>query len=344
LSEVAHKAKVSKSTASVALNNRPGAGAATRERILRIAQRLGYVPDARIASWMARVQEAGSKDLLPMAWLNNHTEKIAWQKFKFLSPYLEGARERCLQLGYRLEEIWVHEPGMTMRRVSDIIYQRGIEAVIVTQFAKHLRLNWDHLAAVSLEGTLLAPRLHRVMTDLHFNLQLACKVAKRAGYRRIGICLDQNLDRNSSHSCRAEANFLYTATPKSDRVPPLFYSWETRTMQDREDGKAQVVAWLRRYRPDVIVGHSNQSIIWAEAAGFRVPGDIGVIHIANDNDVSDWAGICSNRREIGATAVNLAISLVQNHQFGVPKIATNTLIRGSWRPGRTLLIPKPNVR
>ena len=55
LSEVAHKAGVSKSTASVALNHRPGAGAATRERILRIAQRLGYVPDARIASWMARV-------------------------------------------------------------------------------------------------------------------------------------------------------------------------------------------------------------------------------------------------------------------------------------------------
>jgi LacI family transcriptional regulator len=341
LGDVAKKAGVCKATASVALHNRAGVSVTTRKRILRLAQRLGYVPDARIASWMARVQDARTKDLLPIGWLNTHSERNAWHKFKFLSPYLEGARERCLQLGYRLEEIWLHEPGTTMRRVSEIVYQRGIGAVIVTQFAKHLRFNWDHLAAVSLEGALLAPRLNRVATDIGFNLTLALKMVRRFGYRRIGICLDQNVDRNSSHSCRAEANYLHAVTPKSERVPPLLYSWETRTTEEREKGKAQVVAWLRRYQPDVIVGHSNQLVLWAQAAGYRVPEEIGIVHIANDDDVSDWAGICSNRREIGAAAVNQVISLAQIHQFGVPKIAMHTLIRGSWRPGRTLLMPKP---
>jgi hypothetical protein len=46
--------------------------------------------------------------------------------------YLQGARERCRQLGYRLEEIWANEPDMTMRRLSQILYQRSIEGVVVT--------------------------------------------------------------------------------------------------------------------------------------------------------------------------------------------------------------------
>jgi len=344
MGDIARKAGVSKSTASVALNNRPGVGAATRSRIQRIARRLGYVPDARIASWMARVQDAGTKELLPLVWLNTHSDKDAWRRFKFLAPYLQGARERCQHLGYQLDETWIHEPGMTMRRISGIIRQRGVEGVIVTQFAQHLRLDWENLAGVSLEGSLLAPRLHKVMTDICFNLTLALKMAKRFGYRRIGICLDQDIDRNSSHSCRAAANHFYTTTRGAERIPPLLYTWKTTTAEAKEAGKRQVVAWLRRHKPEVIIGHSNQLVIWAEAAGLRVPKMTGVVHIATDDDVSDWAGVCSHRREIGSSAVDMVVSLIRGRQFGVPKIARHTLIRGSWRPGRTLLVPKPGCQ
>ena len=91
---------------------------------------------------------------------------------------------------------------MTMKRVSQILYQRGIEGAIVTHPARHLRLNWNHLAAVSLEGALLAPRLHRVMSDMFFNLLLALKMVKRSGYRRIGICVDQSSFDRQLLSCR----------------------------------------------------------------------------------------------------------------------------------------------
>jgi LacI family transcriptional regulator len=48
--DIAHAAGASKSTVGRALQNHPAINKATRERILRVAKRLGYVPDARIAS------------------------------------------------------------------------------------------------------------------------------------------------------------------------------------------------------------------------------------------------------------------------------------------------------
>ena len=225
------------------------------------------------------------------------------------------------------------------RTASQIVYQRGIEGVIITHPAHHFRLNWNSLAAVALEGSFLAPRLHRVMSDLFFNLLLALKMVRRFGYRRIGICLDQYVDRNSYHACRAAALHFHATVPKAERVTPLFYTWE-QPFDPAKPGRI-IKLWLQKERPDVIVGHSGNLVDWTEAAGFRVPHDIGVVHIATDDDVADWAGISSHRAKIGAAAVEWVVSLLQNRRFGVPETAMNTMVRGVWHGGRTLLVPKP---
>lgn len=50
LRPVARRAGVSPATTSYALQNKPGPGQATRERILRVAKQLGYSPGARMGS------------------------------------------------------------------------------------------------------------------------------------------------------------------------------------------------------------------------------------------------------------------------------------------------------
>ena len=331
LGDIARAVGVSKAAVCYALRNQPGVSQETRARVLRMARKLGYAPDARIASWMLRMREAKSKDLLPIAWLNSKPEKDAWNKIDYLSPFLEGARLRALELGYRVEEIWVRQPGVTMQRVSQILAQRGIEGVIVSQPARHIRLDWTRLAAVSIDGSLLAPSLHRVMADHAFNLLLAIKSLKRLGYRRIGICFSEEVDRFSHHTCRATACYIQETSAKSQQVPPLFYSGSSSVAQEK-----LVLAWVRRTKPDVVVGLDNRLVLWLKRAGYRVPEEIGVAHVAVDDDVSDWAGIYSNKREIGAAAVEWVITLLQNHRFGLPKLAMNMLVHGSWRPGNTL--------
>ena len=339
LGDIARAAGVSKATTCYVLRNRAGPSAKTREHVLSVARELGYRPDPRVASWMACVRNTKTKELLPIAWLNTNPEKNAWEKYKFFTPYLEGALERARQLGYRLEKIWAAEPGMTMRRVSEIIHQRGIEGVVITQEARHMRLNWDYISAVALENSLLAPCLDHVHTDNYFNLMLALKMVRRFGYRRIGVCLQDLMDRHSQHSCRAATTYFHQTITKTERIAPFFYARENdEILAEREK---TVVAWLHRVRPDVVVGHSNHLLGWVEAAGYRVPKDLGVVHLATDDDVPEWAGIHSKRWEIGAAAVERVISQLHNRQFGIPKTAVDLMIRGTWHGGRTLLVPKP---
>lgn len=330
---IARAAKVSAMTVSRALRNSPGVKEGLRKRICRLAEELGYSPDPRVDNWMARVRDVKSKDLLPLAWLNVSEERDAWHRYRFHSPSLEGARARALELGYKLEEIWTREPGMTMGRLSKVLYQRGIEGVIVTHPARHLRLEWDRFAGVHLGVSLLAPRLHRVMPDLQFNLLLALKSLKRLGYRRIGICIDPNMEIGSQGTLRVLALAFCSNQPRENRVPPLFYG---ALHSYGREMKKRFVLWLKRNEPEVIVAYDNRLEQWVEEAGYRVPEDIGIVHLAVDDDVLEWAGIHSRRREIGATSVDWLVALIRNHQFGAPKTPLNILIQGAWQMGQTL--------
>ncbi len=343
LGDVAKAVGMSKATVSYALRNYPSISLETRQRIQRIAQQVGYSPDARMASWMAKLQKTRSKELLPIAWLNTDEKgEDVWRRHKFLSPYLEGARERCLLLGYRIEEFWALEPGMTIHRLSDILYHRGIQGVIVTYPARHLRLRWEHLAGVGLGGSLLAPRIHQVAPDLNFNLTLTHKLLRRYGYRRIGICASDWTDRFSHRMFRSLAHQLFASVPPADRIPPLFYPGE--------HGANAAIAfkllktWVQRYQPEVIICSSNLIQSWLLDLNLRVPEDVGLVHLSLDDDVLDWAGIHSNKKEIGATAAEWVISMVQNHRFGVPAASLTTLVRGSWQHGKTLRIPQTGTR
>jgi LacI family transcriptional regulator len=336
--EVARAAGVSKGTACNVLLNRAGPSQKTRERIKAIAERLGYSPDARAGRRMDAVRAAKAKDLLPIAWLNTDSNREAWREFPYFAPYLNGAAERALQLGYRLEEIWLHEPGMSTRRISKILYQRGIAGVIVTQPANHVRMNLDHLAAISLEWNLLVPRLHRAMSDRAFNLMLALRVLKRFGYRRIGICLEKRFARFFAYPTWSVVHYFLATTPKRDWIPPMQYDGTAREMQ--REALSRMKTWMKEERPEVIVCHSNLVLDWVEKLGYRVPDDVGVVHLAQDHDVPDWAGIDSKRHQVGALAAERVINLLQNHQFGIPESPVTSMIRGTWVHGRTLRTPK----
>jgi len=86
--------------------------------------------------------------------------------------------------------------------------------------------------------------------------------------------------------------------------------------------------------------HHGGMVDMVQRAGFRVPEEIGVVHLAIDDDVQDWTGIYSNRRAIGAATVEMIVGSIVNREFGIPDVPRNTMIQGTWHDGRTLLIPE----
>ena len=102
LGDIATAAGVSRMTVSFALRNRPEVSEKTRSKITRIARKLGYVPDARLALRMQQVRDTKTRERLPIAWLDLNGEKGVWRTEKSSAPYLLGAREQCEALGYEL--------------------------------------------------------------------------------------------------------------------------------------------------------------------------------------------------------------------------------------------------
>lgn len=340
LAEIAREANVSRMAVSLALRNQPRVSAETRERILSIAKKLGYTPDARLASWMTSIRETRTRDLLPVAWLNSSSEEAAWRTHSYLTPYREGAEKRCTDLGYRIEEFWLRKPGMTSARLSKILYNRGIHGVILAPPHDGLgmgrvKLDWQHFSCASFEEkVLLAPQIHRVAQDWFYNTTLALKLLRRLGYRRIGVYLGGQLERRSSHASRAAVNYFHLRIPPAERTP-LMINMEPSVRLD------QFSAWMKRVKPDVVVGQQSELLEAVRASGFRVPEEVGVVHTALEDDCADWAGVWARKREIGAMAADVVIARLQKNDFGLPYVRSNTLIPGQWHPGKTLLEPKP---
>lgn len=330
LKQIAEQAGVSRMTVSCALRKTGRINPETAKRIRQIARSLGYTPDARMAVRMEKVRDARHKDLVPLAWINANSNEHAYREWKWLSPYMEGAREHCADLGYKLDEFWLRKPGMSEARLSSIIAHRGISGIIVSPSSpdlSRLRFDWRRFAAVSFETAVLVPSLHRVVPDYHHNILLALKMLRRAGYRRIGLCIHAMEDRRSHHTYVAGLLYFHQGIRESERTPPFIYP---------AIDIAGMRAWIKREKPDVIVAHSAMIIDWINSAGLRVPEDIGVAHLAIEDDCADWAGIWQNKRRIGAQAIEQIVSMIQNNRIGLPDIAYETLIPGEWRHGKTL--------
>ena len=338
LAEIAATLGLSRMAVSLALRNQPGVGPATRTRVLAAAKKLGYVPDARMAEWMAQVRSTKKQDLLPIAWINTDEEPNIWQKYPFFTPYWEGASTRARELGYRLDEFWLHEPGMSEARLSQILFQRGIEGVLVAPPKRlsigRLRLKWDHFAGVTFEKAIWAPHLHVVLRDHHYNLMLALKLLRRFGYRRIGVCVGEQTNRRSRYLYPATLGHFHSSIPKEERIPWFIHRY-------KPESDIQFEAWMRRWKPDVVVGQNREMVEWVERLGRKVPEEIGVVHLAIEDDCIDWAGIFSRKREIGALSIEILVSLLRARQKGIPAFAAETLVPGTWRNGKTLLVPKP---
>lgn len=331
LGTIAQLAGVSRMAVSKALRNHPGVSKETRARILRLARKLHYTPDARLATWMHHVRGSKKRESVAIAWLNTTPDESCWRKLTPLRPYLEGAEKRCAELGYHLESFWVHEPGMTNRHLSQILYQRGIQGVLITppyhRDLGHIRLNWPYFACATFERAMPAPGLHQASQDYYYNLMLAIKRLRRLGYRRIGFVIPDQTESRSLHGCSAAIAYYHTQIPAAQRIPLL---------TNRDEVGPEFDPWIKRHRPEVVVGLHSHLTRWIERTGHKVPREIGAVHLALEDDCKDWAGIWANKREIGAAAAGQVILQLQNHQFGLPEHAHTILIQGTWQMGKTL--------
>lgn len=332
LREIAAHAGVSHTTVSLALRGDLRLPVATRRRIEKIAERLGYRRDATLGELMARlrtirVRPAHAALGFVTAWPTRH----GWSEAPNHRRFHAGALARAQELGYSLDEFWLAEPGMSSERMTRILLTRGIRGLILHSLphpAGELSLGWKHFAAVTKGVTIVRPALHRVISSHYDDIRLVAAELAARRYRRIGLVLGEELNDRVDCAWLAGLHVCQIALPRADRVPPLILAPRKET--------AHFSSWFAKYRPDALLFSDQPVPAWITALGLQAPKDLGLVHLDWSPQLAPLAGLDSDPEVLGRAAVDLLVGQLHAQERGVPRHEKIITIKGVWRNGSSV--------
>ncbi len=345
MAQVAARAGVHATTVSLALRNHPSIPVATRDRIRGIAAEMGYRPDPALSALATyRHAKLPRRDIPALAYLTHWDTEWGWKQPHAHASFFAGAQGRAEALGFRLEHFWLGEPGMSHRRLSDILAARGITGILVSshlpEHDRALQLDWPRFSAVKIDCLPREPDLHHVTNDQRAIAQLAVRRCLAAGYRRIGMVIpywwDDFVDLAWSAGFLAEQHRL----PEEERIPILFYADEDPSSAVATGRESLVPSqafseWFGRHRPEVILSKAEFVRPRLEQLGVAVPHDVAYVELYLVPDGAT-AGVRNNCERVGEMAVAALVGLMQQNSFGIPEIPTAMLVEGTWFDGKTL--------
>ena len=335
--DIALAAGVSKNTVSLALRNDPQIPERTRRRITEIARRLKYRKNATVAHLLAELRRVRSPRFHSgLALLNAHADPNAFRVHPTIPTYVRGCQRRASQLGYTLDELWLHDPMLDGPRLNKILRARGIRGVIVVGLMRENRLparflpTWEEFPAVVTGVRTHDPALSFACTDHHMLALKAFQKALELGYERPALVLDRVIDRLVDGRFSAGVQIAQQALPVSCRARPFYLLKEAR------DESAIFRRWFERENPDALLTLYNVVRHWIEDEGIRISRHVGLIQLEWRADSPDWAGMNQHNDVVGEAAVEMVIGMIHNNECGIPGFPRATLVGSTWVDGTTV--------
>lgn len=331
--DVALLAKVSQTSVSLAFRNDPSLPKATRTRILKAADQLGYRPDPMLSSLIAyRQANRPAHYRATIGWIQTRAEPEKNSDHYF---YHLGAQERAEMLGFHLESFRLNT-GMSGERLSGVLAARNIRGVLVAPLPEahgRLELDWAHLSAVAFGYTLEWPPLNLVSNHHYRSMLLMMRKLHEQGYRRVGLAIPGRHDERIDCNYSAAFGVGQRLFAERDKIPLLV---------PPQLEQAEFVRWYKKHRPDALitVGYSLVDR-WLKEMGVRVPEDLGVAHISPRPSGRNYSGVVENAHLIGAVAVDLLAGMLMRNEQGIPQFPQRVLIESKWVEGDSLRAAAP---
>lgn len=361
--DIAAACGVSKVTVSKALRDDPKISQATRERVKATAKKLGYKPDTRLSELMShmanRFRRTAPDEVI--GYLHNNLD---YEKRPGHYRFMQTAAAHAEQLGYKISPFYLHErDGYSNKRLAQVLHSRGIRGLILSPInlsaeASVPALPWEEFASVGFGQSL--PELKVPRFDWNYRRAVRHLVHRLHdyGYRRIGIIVSHEYDRNINHPIEAEAHLHYHHTSAKDRVLPLISD------DIKEDAKATKVIpqWAKRQRPEVFIC-SMPNYARIRRLGLLPPDtayacwSLDYEHMIKDNlawkrthergepdfdawkkhlaDYPDISGMVPNEDALAEQVVSQLVSRLYHRQLGLPEETSLTLIEQKWHEGET---------
>ncbi len=337
LALIANKAGFSVSAVSLALRDSGRISEKTKSHVRRVASKLGYAPSPLVSAFMSHLRRKGGPAVHEtIAYLYPFGVHRGYRSSLYYQEIEKAAKARAEAIGLHLERVPLPDPAIPGRPLDRILRNRGIRAVIVGPLAQpdgHLDLDWDRYSAVAVGHTLREPAIHRVAPDQFQGTMIVLNELSARGYRRIGLCLRLEQDIRAHHRFSAAYHWHSSQPGVGQPIPILTFS---------EPEKEDFLGWVKRYSLEVIVT-SEPVLRWLQGAGYRVPRDIGLVHLTWSDRPYRCAGLDQVPSLLGAGAVEMIVGMLTLNEHGVPE-RPRTLTYGCvWRDGVTVRTRSPGA-
>lgn len=335
--DIAERLGLHFTTVAEALRGSPRIKASTRERVEKTARQMGYFPDPVLNALNAyRHQKNSAIYQGTITWLNHYTQKAYFEQSEHGYHYdcYIGACQRAKKIGYKIESLWLGEPGMSMGRVADILLSRNPAGIIIPpqpEKADTLKLPWNRFSAVKIGYSAQDTQLPSVGPNQFNNTQRAYEYALNAGFKRIGLAGLKWID---DRVARAYSGGFFCARHRFGNhltSIPLF-------LDESDNGEPPAFFnWLNYHQPDIILTfpgcfYFNQ----LKKANFSVPDMLSVISLSRPSASSKLTGINENGHTIGRTTVDILVGMICQFARGHINHERDTLISGRWINGTSV--------
>ena len=88
------------------------------------------------------------------------------------------------------------------------------------------------------------------------------------------------------------------------------------------------VAWFKRYKPDVVMGHFPDAMDWMKSCGAKLPKTHAFVCLNSLRTTGNCAAIDLQTGQLGARATELVIGQLLHNEFGIPTEPSLTTIPG----------------
>ncbi|CAN5624971.1 hypothetical protein BH09VER1_BH09VER1_14080 [soil metagenome] len=327
--QIARLAGVSVAAVSLALRNRPGVSAATRQRIRDIVAQTGYRPNPLVTALMTRHRVHGTRRIRAIIALLTH-ENLDPSRALHSTPieFEEGARRACEEMGFALEVFWWKDFKENARRLFSTLRARSSPGVIFHggEVPSWCRDGWDTFALAAVGNRRRNVSSDFACADHYGNIISALHELSRRGYRRCGLAMASALMEGQNYRYVSAYHGWHIQAGRRSLPPFLWKSWDPAGFR----------RWIRNYRPEVVIAEHHAPLEELRKMGCQIPGEIGFVHLSIEGHWEGFAGIRQNNIEAGAAAAHIVIDRINHNTYGPPQHPRAILVEGEWISGNSI--------